>query len=123
MTTAIFAILSLLSFSIQPDIVPGRMGMLIILYLIQINTYNSVKAPPKRGFSSIEVWFLGMQFPILIAIFEYGILLASKKFLYQTIEGKNFNPEKLFKNTDLFFFLICSIYFVIFTLWYFMYPE
>ena len=39
-TTAIFAILSLLSFFIQPDVVPGRMGMLIILYLIQINMYR-----------------------------------------------------------------------------------
>ena len=42
-TTAIFAILSLLSFFIQPEVVPGRMGMLIILYLIQINMYVQVK--------------------------------------------------------------------------------
>ena len=39
-TTAIFALLSLLSFFIQPDAVPGRMGMLIMLYLIQINAYK-----------------------------------------------------------------------------------
>ena len=52
---AIFAILSQISYFINPDIVPGRMGMLIMLYLIQINTYASLKAPDKRGFSSIEV--------------------------------------------------------------------
>ena len=39
-TTAIFAVLSLISFFIQPEVVPGRMGMLIILYLIQINMYR-----------------------------------------------------------------------------------
>ena len=41
--TATFALLSLVSFSINLDSVPGRMGMLILLYLIQINTYNSFK--------------------------------------------------------------------------------
>ena len=41
-TTAIFSILSLISFFIQPEVVPGRMGMLIILYLIQINMYRYV---------------------------------------------------------------------------------
>ena len=29
--------------------------MLITLYLIVINSYNSIDAPPGRGFSSIEV--------------------------------------------------------------------
>jgi ABC-type uncharacterized transport system permease subunit len=91
------------------------MGMLTMLYLIQINTYNSAKAPPKRGFSSIEVWFVGMQVPILIAIFEYGFLLAMKKFLRETMEDKNLNPENLFKKMDLLFFTACSVYFAIFT--------
>ena len=45
-STGIFAILSLVSYFIPPDIVPGRMGMLITLYLILINSYNSVDAPP-----------------------------------------------------------------------------
>ena len=53
--TLTFASLSLVSFFIHPDMVPGRMGMLIMLYLIQVNTYGSLDAPPKRGFSSIEV--------------------------------------------------------------------
>ena len=91
-----------------------------MLYLIQINTYNSAKAPPKRGFSSIEVWFVGMQVPILIAIFEYGFLLAMKKFLRETMEDKNLNPEKLFKKMDLLFFIACSVYFAIFTTSYFI---
>ena len=91
--------------------ISGRMGMLITHYLIQMNTYNSVKAPPKRGFSSIEEWFVGMQAPILIAILEYGILLALKKFFSQiNIMGKHFNLEMIFKRVDLFSFLACTIY-------------
>ena len=50
------------------------------LYLIATNVYNSVKAPAKRGFSYIEIWIIGIQIPILVAIFEYGILLALKKY-------------------------------------------
>ena len=72
--------LSHASYFIDIEVVPGRMGLLITLYLILINTYNSVDAPPKRGFSAIETWFVGTQALILLAIVEYGILLAIKKF-------------------------------------------
>ena len=96
------------------------MGMLTILYLIQINTHNSAKAPPKRGFSSIEIWFVGMQAPILIAIFEFGVLLFLKKFLGERMEEKNLNPEELFRKVDLLFFIVCSVYFALFTSCYFI---
>ena len=39
-STGIFAIISLISFFIPPDVVPGRMGLLITLYLILINAYR-----------------------------------------------------------------------------------
>ena len=107
-TTAIFAILSLLSFSIQTDTVPGRMGMLITLYLIQINTYNSVEAPPNRGFGSIDVWFIGMQVPILLAILEYGILLTMKKF--SLILGE----KTVLNNNDICTGFVSSFYLIVF---------
>ena len=78
--TGIFATLSLVSYIIPPDIVPGRMGVLITLYLTLINSYNSVDAPPDRGFSSIEVWFYGMQALILLGVLEYGLILSLKMF-------------------------------------------
>ena len=53
--------------------------MLITLQLIVTNVFNSVKAPTKRGFSFVEIWMVGVQIPILIGIFEYGIILAMKK--------------------------------------------
>ena len=52
---------------------------MITLDLIATNTYNSVKAPSGRGFSYIEIWLLGIQIPILLAIVEYGILLTIKR--------------------------------------------
>ena len=59
--------------------VSGRMGMIVTLYLISTNVYNSVDAPRNRGFSYIELWLLGTQFPILLALCEYGFVLYLKK--------------------------------------------
>ena len=53
--------------------------MILMLYLISTNVYNSVNAPYDRGFSYIEIWMLGAQFPILLAFFEYGYILYLKK--------------------------------------------
>ena len=53
--------------------------MIVTLYLISANVYNSVEAPDGRGFSYIEVWMVGTQFPILLALCEYGFVLYLKK--------------------------------------------
>ena len=50
------------------------------LYLISTNVYNSVEAPNGRGFSYIEIWMVGTQFPILLALCEYGYILCLKKY-------------------------------------------
>ncbi len=79
-SSVIFALLSLVSYLIDSDQVPGRMGLLITLSLIMINSYNSADAPSNRGFSSIEIWFIGTLTPVLFGIAEFGSLLAIKKF-------------------------------------------
>ena len=53
--------------------------MIVTLYLISAVVYNAVDAPRGRGFSNIEVWMVGTQFPILLALFEYGFILYLKK--------------------------------------------
>ena len=53
--------------------------MIVTLYLISATVYNAVDAPRARGFSNIEVWMLGAQFPILLALSEYGFVLYLKK--------------------------------------------
>ena len=54
--------------------------MIVTLYLISAVVYNAVDAPRDRGFSNIEVWMLGAQFPILLALWEYGFVLYLKKY-------------------------------------------
>ena len=53
--------------------------MIVTLYLISANVYNAVDAPHSRGFSNIEVWMIGAQIPILLALWEYGFILYLKK--------------------------------------------
>ena len=49
---------------------------MVTLYLIAANVYGTVEGPKDRGFSYIEIWMVGIQITILLAIFEYAIVLA-----------------------------------------------
>ena len=55
------------------------MGLLVTLFLISSNVYGSVNAPINRGFSYIELWVLGTQGIIMLAIIEYGFVLLLKR--------------------------------------------
>ena len=82
------------------------------VYLIQMNTYNSIKAPQNRGFSYVEIWFVGIQAPIFLAILEYGILLGIKKFWP--------HKESFFKNVDLSMLILSTIYLLVFNGFYWL---
>ena len=56
------------------------MGLLVTLSLINSNIYTNIDAPPERDFSQIEVWMIGVQVVIILALIEYGFLLAWKRF-------------------------------------------
>ena len=111
--TSTFALMSCLSYFIDVNQVPGRMGMLLTLYLITVNCYNSLEAPKMRYFSYIEIWYLGVQLPICQAIFEYGIILLLKKYWVE-----NFS-NTLINKIDAFTFLLSLGTFSVFCLAYF----
>ena len=87
--TAIYSLLSSLSFVIKKSQIAGRMGMLVTLFLISTNSYNSVDAPEDRGVSFIEIWMIGTHLPLMFALIEYGIILGSDK-----LSGKKWNHKK-----------------------------
>ena len=93
--TGMFAFLALISYFIDPDVVPGRMGLLVTLFLISSNTYNSLNIPQDRGFSYIEIWLIGTQGNILVALFEYAFILACKTCSFKIYASKA--GEYLFK--------------------------
>ena len=85
------------------------MGLLVTLFLISANVYNSVEAPIHRGFSYIDVWMLGTQFPILLALCEYGLILYWKK-----MNQKSDETIKLLDFATMLFSLSFSIVFGMF---------
>ena len=97
------------------------MGMVVTLYLISANVYNSVDAPKSRGFSYIEIWMFGSQFPILLALFEYGFVLYLKKVVKIADQDEAKNFEEKIKKLDLvtmifslcFFMIFASIYWIV----------
>ena len=113
-----FAILSAFSFFIKPEVVPGRMGMLVTTFLVVTAIYGSVEAPPLRGFTYIELWYIGVQIPIIFAIIEYGITLAALRFNGVDTQLKYF-PEgtttgEVSKKVDLISFFLSFAFIFIF---------
>ena len=97
------------------------MGMIVTLYLISANVYNSVDAPKNRGFSYIEIWMFGTQFPILVALLEYGFVLLLKKVAKLSDKNKKKIFEENIKMLDLAtmifsfcsFLMFASIYWIV----------
>ena len=95
------------------------MGLLITLFLILTNVYNSVEAPDGRGFSLIEVWLLGTSFPILAAIMEYAYIMNLQNKMRPMSYGKELEDHLGYlKKVDKVAFISCSVYLLIFFLVY-----
>ena len=98
------------------------MGMIVTLNLISANVYNAVEAPKSRGFSFIEIWMIGAQIPILLALVEYGFVLylkkISKKFENKTEMLELGKPKQTLddkiKKLDFATMIVSFVYFITF---------
>ena len=117
------------------------MGMLVTLYLISINVYTTLDAPPGRGFSYIELWMVGMQIPILVALVEYSMILGFRKFqkdMLKTnaVDTKFFSERRnkdaksefesdgiCFLNIDMICLIISIVYIVMFCVCYWIFLQ
>ena len=96
------------------------MGMIVTLYLISANVYSSIEAPKARGFSYIEIWMIGTQFPILLAFFQHAIALYWKKIAKKPANQNDTKSKqkldeqiKFFDFATMIFSIICFIAFAI----------
>ena len=102
--------------------------MIVTLYLISANVYNSVDAPKNSGFSFIEIWMIGTQIPILLALCEYGFVLHLKKItknLEDQVEAMEQNDsgqslDEKIKKLDYASLIFTLLYFIIFVTVYFV---
>ena len=99
------------------------MGMLVVLFLIITNIHASVEGPSSRGFSFIEVWYVGMFTPIVIAIAEYAAILAALKYKtelqYDTEVYGKIKMKRLIAHIDMTFLCMSFAFMVLFIMYYY----
>jgi hypothetical protein len=70
---------------IPPEVVPGRMTLIVTIFLVLISIFNavSVTSPKVEGFHALAAWFLSC------ILFVFAALLGYAGILFQTnIIGK-----------------------------------
>merc|ERR1712113_151846 len=79
--SGLFVIVSWISFLIPPDIIPGRMALLVTLFLVLVNIFNTVttNTPKAEGLTAIEAWMLSCILFVFGALVEYAIILMQKQ--------------------------------------------
>ena len=78
--SGLFVVVSWISFLIPPDIVPGRMALLITLFLVLVNIFNNINSnsPKAEGLTAIEIWMLACILFVFAALAEYAAILFHK---------------------------------------------
>ncbi|XP_023343176.1 gamma-aminobutyric acid receptor subunit pi [Eurytemora carolleeae] len=76
--SGLFVLVSWVSFLIPPEIVPGRMTLLVTIFLVLINIFNNVtsNSPNVEGLTAISTWI------ITCILFVFGALTGYAAILY-----------------------------------------
>ena len=84
----IFVMGSWISFLISPEVIPGRMAMLIILLLVTINLLSTIiRTQPAPRITLLSIWALTCIIFVTGALFAYAVILW-KKWRSAGLDGK-----------------------------------
>ena len=121
-------IISMFSFLIPPDVVPGRMALLITIYLVLANTGNSARenSPTSGETTLIDIWLQICQAFVALALFEYALLLHKirRQKYASVLENGNgqditlLTTNKLIKRIDDISIILFPLVFVLFAIIY-----
>jgi len=92
LTTGLFIIVSWISFIVPPEVVPGRMALLVTLFLVLVNIFNSVtgNAPKAEGLTAVETWVVSCIIHVFGVLVEYALILK----MIQNIKRKEVRERK-----------------------------
>ena len=129
--SGLFVVVSWVSFLIPPDVVPGRMAMLITLFLVLTNIFNMITAnsPNVEGMTAIAAWMLVCIFFVFGALVGYAYLLWKRKkscLKHKKLRKENSDIRKIrqmrkdsFRSqVDDIFLVVFPIMFLLFNLLY-----
>ena len=82
LTSTMFVVVSWVSFIIKPDVVPGRMGVLVTIFLVLINIFNNVKgnAPVSTSLNAVDLYLIICIFIVFLALLEYAVVLFKERY-------------------------------------------
>jgi len=75
--SAMFVMMSWVSFFVPPDVVPARIVLLVTLCLVLINMFNftTARIPVSNAVTAMEVWLLACMMLVFFSLVEYTIIL------------------------------------------------
>lgn len=78
--SGLFVVVSWISFLVPAEIIPGRMALLVTLFLVLVNIFNTVttNTPKAEGLTAIEAWMLSCILFVFATLAEYACLLYSR---------------------------------------------
>ena len=76
-----FVVVSWVSFIINPEVVPGRIGLLVTIFLVLVNIFNRVqsKAPVSMSLNAVDLYLIVSIGHVFLALSEYAIVLFLAK--------------------------------------------
>ena len=84
-----FVVTSWVSFLIKPEVVPGRMGLLVTLFLVLINIFNSVReqAPISSRLNAIDLYLVVCIFLVFSKFDRLEIAETKIYFMSRCLDG------------------------------------
>ena len=101
LTCILFVIVSWASFIINPEVVPGRMGLLVTIFLVLINIFNGAKLnePIASFLNALDIYILGCIGHVFLVLSEYVIVLSIDKYA-GVCKRKVFNSQRDGRRTN-----------------------
>ena len=132
LTSILFVFVSWVSFLIKPEVVPGRMGLIITIFLVLINIFNGIKShsPVSPTLNAVDIYLVGCIGQVFLVLSEYAIVLSKDTFgfAFKSIETKSsendgaskaWSDNKFSRNKlDIISIFIFPIIFVVFNIIY-----
>ena len=78
LTATSLVIISWLSFVVNPSVIPGRMGMLVTVFLVLINIFIGVKnkSPTSNGLNAADIFLVACIGQVFACLVEYALVLV-----------------------------------------------
>ena len=110
-----------IGFVIPQEMIPGRMSLLMIIFLNLLTIYMSIisKSPKSNGTTNIMAWMIVCIFFVFLALIEYGIVLFFRTILFEYKSLPKDYAHKRLIQVDLTCLLTSIISFAGFTIIFF----